>query len=99
MATAGTVAVGVNVARVAVGVGVVVVTEAGVDVGVGVGVGVSMVTPARLNVPLKVGAGLPPTMSVPTRNQSGSRAAFRIHACRSGLNGVPATIGFGADSQ
>ena len=48
---------------------------------------------AALNVPL-------PTMSVPTRSQSGSRAAFRIHSCRSGENGVPgATIGRGADSQ
>src|SRR5262249_14873638 len=60
-------------------------------------------TQLREKVPLNWGAGPPPTMSVPTRSQSGSRPALRIHACRSVSpigNGVPGdTIGFGADSQ
>src|SRR5262249_35235031 len=32
------------------------------------------------NEALKVGAGSPPTISVPTRNQSGSKGPFRTHA-------------------
>jgi len=57
-------------------------------------------SPLSENAALNVGGGVPPTMSVPTRSQSGSRAASRVHACRSGVNGVPGgTIGFGADSH
>ena len=43
-----------------------------------------------------------PTMSVPTRSQSGSRNSSRVQLCRSVIegHGVPAqSIGFGADSQ
>ena len=57
-------------------------------------------SPARVNVSLKVPT---PTMSVPTRSQSGSRFSFRIQLCRSvnpAGNGVPGgTMGRGADSQ
>src|SRR5262249_14802457 len=55
-------------------------------------------TPASENVVLNVPV---PTMSVPTLSQSGSRFAFLIHSCRSGMNIVPggATIGRGAESQ
>src|SRR5881396_3155362 len=57
-----------------------------------------MAAPVRENVMLKVGAGAPPMMSVPIRNQSGFKSELRIQACRSPMNGVPgATIGFGAD--
>src|SRR5436190_396406 len=57
----------------------------------------SLMVPRRENVPLKV---VLPTMSVPTRSQSGSRSALRIQAWRSGMKGVPGgTIGFGAESQ
>src|ERR1700733_13221587 len=41
-------------------------------------------------------------MSVPTRDQSGSRFSSRIQVCRSvkpGGKGVPPVIGLGADSQ
>ena len=57
---------------------------------------------------LKVGAGPPvgggPTMSVPTRSQSGAMpGSSRVQLCKSvkpGGNGVPgATMGFGAESQ
>ena len=52
---------------------------------------------------VEVGALVRPTMSVPTRSQSGSSAASRVQLCRSVKadgNGVPgATIGFGADSH
>src|SRR5579884_2074053 len=40
-------------------------------------------SPVSEKAPLNVGAGLPPTISVPTRSQSGSRFALRIHAWRS----------------
>ena len=39
--------------------------------------------PTRENASLKVGGVVPPTMSVPSRNQSGSRFALRIQACKS----------------
>ncbi len=39
---------------------------------------VSGTVPVSENDPLKVGAGLPPTMSVPIRDQSGSRLPLRI---------------------
>ena len=60
--------------------------------------------PSREKAVLNVGGVAPPTMSMPTRSQSGSRAASRVHACRSvtpGGNGVvPAPlIGLDADSQ
>lgn len=65
--------------------------------------GSGTVVPSRENTALKVGAGVPPIMSVPTRNQSGSRDWLRIQLCRSavaGGKGVPGgTIGLGADSQ
>jgi len=49
---------------------------------------------------LNVGGGLPPTISVPIRSQSGAKASFLIQLWRSGVNGVPgATIGLGADNQ
>jgi hypothetical protein len=41
------------------------------------------IAPLSENAALKVGAGAPPTMSVPTRSQSGSSPALRIQACRS----------------
>src|SRR5262249_45043399 len=64
-------------------------------------------SPLIENTALNVGAFPPagggPTISVPTRYQSGSRSALRSQLCRSvepGGNAVPgATIGFGADSQ
>ena len=77
-------------------VGVFVGAFGGVPVGVFVGVGVATITPDSENAPLKAPE---PTISVPTRSQSGSRFALRIQACRSGVNGVPDTIGRGADSQ
>ena len=77
-------------------VGVFVGALGGVPVGVFVGVGVATITPDSENAPLKAPE---PTISVPTRSQSGSRFALRIQACRSGVNGVPDTIGRGADSQ
>ena len=50
--------------------------------------------PRRLKLMLNVGAGVPPTMSVPTLNESGSRFPLRTQAWRSGRNGVPGgTIG------
>ncbi len=59
--------------------------------------------PVKENVALKVGGIAPPTMSVPTRSQSGSSAASRIHSCKSVTpdgNAVPGgTMGLGADSQ
>ena len=39
---------------------------------------VSGTVPVSENAALKVGAGLPPTMSIPIRDQSGSRFALRI---------------------
>ena len=44
------------------------------------------VVPVKENAMLNVGAGAPPTMSVPMRSQSGSRLALRIQACRSPVN-------------
>lgn len=62
--------------------------------------GSGIVLPLSENAALNVGAGSPPTMSVPTRSQSGARSSFRIHVCRSGLKGVPvAPIGLAADNQ
>ena len=69
--------------------------------------GSGITEPDSENAALKVGAGVPPTMSVPTRSQSGARLlgeiSSRVHSCRSvnpGGNGVPgATIGLGADSH
>jgi len=56
--------------------------------------------PLSENAALNVGAGAPPTMSVPTRSQSGANAALRMNTWRSGVNGVPGgAIGFGAESQ
>ena len=53
----------------------------------------------RENVALNVGAGEPPTISVPTRSQSGSRNSSRVQLWRSVApagNGVPGkTIGLG----
>src|SRR5215471_8081972 len=43
--------------------------------------------PASSKAALNVGS-VPPTMSVPTRSQSGSSIISRVHACRSGLKGV-----------
>ena len=49
---------------------------------------------------LKVGAGLPPTMSVPIRSQSGSMPPSRVQLCRSGMNTVlGGTRGLVADNQ
>ena len=49
--------------------------------------------PVTENAALKVGAGVPPTMSVPTRSQSGAMpGSSRVQLCRSvkpGGNGVP----------
>ncbi len=59
-------------------------------------------SPCSSNAMLNVGGVAPPTMSVPMRNQSGSRAPFRIQACRSGEIGVfgdVAGIGLCAESQ
>src|SRR5450755_278649 len=39
---------------------------------------------SNVNEALYSGGTLPPTMSVPTRSQSGCSALLRIHACRSG---------------
>src|SRR6266852_5645384 len=63
----------------------------------GAGIGL----PASENAALNVGGVAPPTMSMPTRSQSGSRLASRVHACRSGANGVvPAPLmGLDAESQ
>ncbi len=52
--------------------------------------------PSNENAPLNAPD---PITSVPTRSQSGSRLASRIHVCKSGLKGVPLTMGFGAESQ
>jgi hypothetical protein len=61
---------------------------------------VSGTVPLRVNEALNVGAGTPPTMSVPTVNQSGSKFPFRIHVYRSGKKGAPGlAMGFGADNQ
>ena len=69
---------------------------------VAAGSGVSV--PLREKAMLKVGGVVPPTMSVPTRSQSGSSAASRVQACRSDTptgNGVvpPPLIGLDAESQ
>src|SRR5690348_1599680 len=61
--------------------------------------GSGMVSPLSEKAALNVGAGVPPTMSVPIRSQSGSKLEFRIQLCKSGVNGVPVVIGFGADNQ
>ena len=65
--------------------------------------GSGIASPVRENVALKVGNGVPPTMSCPTLSQSGSRAASRVQLCKSvnpAGNGVPgAAIGLGADSH
>lgn len=57
-------------------------------------------SPLRVNAVLKA---VPPTISAPTRSQSGSRAELRTHSWRSvnpGGNEVPGgTIGLGAESQ
>jgi hypothetical protein len=44
--------------------------------------------PLKEKLPLNFGpdAGVGPTISPPTRNQSGSRSALRIHICRSPVN-------------
>ena len=42
------------------------------------------IPPVSENDPLNVGGVVPPTMSVPTRSQSGWRGSLRIHAWRSG---------------
>src|SRR5262245_21234110 len=74
-------------------------TPAGKAVGATATVGQAS-DPDSEKVPLKVGPGAPPTMSVPTRSQSGLRLALRIQVCRSPENGVPgASIGLGADSH
>jgi hypothetical protein len=62
----------------------------GVGVGEGVGVGAE---PDSENEPLNLGEPKY-TMSVPTRSQSGSRLALRIHVWRS-----PAIVGPAAESQ
>ena len=49
--------------------------------------GSGAVLPVSENAALKVGAGLPPTMSVPILSQSGSKDASRVQLCRSGANG------------
>ena len=49
---------------------------------------VSGTVPKSENAWLKVGAGLPPTMSVPSRSQSGSILPSRVHAWRSGVKTV-----------
>src|SRR5262249_28973867 len=88
---------------VGVAVGVTVGAGVGVAVGAGVlvavGVGGAPATPVRVNAPLNGGGVAPPPMCVPTRSQSGSRFAFRIHVWRSGLNGVPVVMGLSAESQ
>ncbi len=56
-----------------------------------------MVSPLKEKLPLNVGNGEPSTISWPTRNQSGSRSALRIHICRSPANG--GLVGRGADSH
>src|SRR5262249_52214361 len=53
--------------------------------------GSGVLSPVSENAALNVGAGAPPTMSPPTRNQSGSIASSRVHDCRSvkpGGNGI-----------
>src|SRR5215469_11082803 len=60
--------------------------------------------PVSENAALNVGGVAPPTISVPTRNQSGAippGELSRVQLWRSGLKGVPSgeTIGLGADSQ
>src|ERR1041384_1472768 len=56
------------------------------------------VSPVKEKVILNVCTGLPSTISVPIRSQSGFKLELRIQACKSGANGVPgATIGFGAE--
>ena len=58
------------------------------------------VCPVRVNASFNVGGVVPPTISVPTRSQFGSRPALRTHACKSGAKGVPgATIGRTDDNQ
>src|SRR5205814_5585766 len=51
--------------------------------------------PLKEKLPLNVGGDASSTMSVPTRSQSGSRSALRIHICRSPVNNG----GPGADSH
>ena len=59
--------------------------------------------PLSENEALKVGGVVPPTMSVPTRSQSGAMPpslSSRVHVCRSPVKGpVPPEIGFAADSH
>src|SRR5579885_2491404 len=50
--------------------------------------------PLREQAALKVGGVTPPTMSVPTRSQSGCKASLRIHSCKSPVNCLD-----GADSH
>src|SRR6266436_4216184 len=67
--------------------------------------GAGIAVPASENAVLNVGGVVPPTISIPTRSQSGSRLASRVHACRSVTprgNGVvpPAPVmGLEAESQ
>lgn len=65
--------------------------------------GSGTLSPLSENVMSNVGAGWPPTMSVPIRSQSGAKNWSRVQACKSvfpGGNGVPGgTIGLGAESQ
>src|SRR5947209_19826347 len=56
-----------------------------------------MGSPVSVNDPLNVGGAAPPTTSVPTRTQFGSRLSLRIQAWRSGLKGV-SVFRFGYDS-
>src|SRR5262249_24603599 len=52
--------------------------------------------PLKEKLPLNVGGVASSTMSVPTRSQSGSRSALRIHICRSTTK---ASGGRGVDNQ
>ena len=62
----------------------------------GSGTGLPLSEKAALNAPA-------PTMSVPTRSQSGSSASSRVQLCRSakpaGNEAPSGTMGFGAESQ
>jgi hypothetical protein len=87
------VGVGVAVcAAVEVGIGDGLGEGVGEGVGLGDGVGVGA-EPDSENGPLNLGGVAPPTMSVPTRSQSGARLALRIHAWKSS-----AAVGPGAES-
>jgi len=82
-----------------------IITNSPIAINITLGGSGTVVLPSREKAALNVGGVEPPTMSVPTRSQSGSRLSSRVHACKSVMpvgNGVvpPApVIGREAESQ